>query len=152
MKEPLASRILRYALYAAFVLGTAVVVTLPFMLDTYFKLLYDAYSLQEGYRTFLLIFLSMVGVLGLWIITELILVLRTVQRDPFIRRNVNALRRVGTAALILAVLFFLKCLYYVTFLTLVCGVAFVVCALIVYTICALFAQAVRYKEENELTI
>ncbi len=152
MKEPLVARALRIVLYVVFFVGLFTVVTLPFLLEQYAMLLYDAYYVQEPYRIFLLTFLMTVGALGLFVVGDLILVLHTIPKDPFIRRNVRALRRIGAMVLVISLLFFLKCLSYVTFLTLVCGIAFLICSLVVFTVALLFARAVGYKEENELTI
>ncbi len=152
MKEPVVSRLLTYALYGALALGAAGTVTLPWMLEYYTGYFYDAYYLQPGYRTFLLAFLLTVAVPGHWILLELIGMLRSIPQEPFVRRNVRALHRMGVLLLVLAVLFFLKCVWYVTFLTMACGVLFVICAMFSFTLSSLFAQAVAFKEENDLTI
>ena len=152
MKEPLVSRLLKYTLCLIFLIGVVVTVTLPFALNYYTLWLYDVYYIQPAYQTFLLLFLIVVGALGLWIIADLIFILNTVPKDPFVQRNVRALRRIGTVAIAISLLFLLKCLYYFTFLTAVCALVLLVCALIVFTVCMLFSQAVRYKEENDLTI
>lgn len=152
MKEPVVSKALKIFLYAIFVLGVLGVVTLPMMLEYYTGFLYDAYYLQPGYRRFILTFLVLVAVLVLWIVVEMIRMLRSIPTDPFVARNVRALRRCGAVGIIIAVLFFLKCTFYVTFLTMACGVLFIICGLFAFTLSNLFAQAVRFKEENDLTI
>jgi hypothetical protein len=152
MKEPLVSRILRYALYAVFVLGAVGAATLPFMLDTYTRFLWDAYYSEPGYRTFILIFLMTVAVPGLWSVLEMIFMLRSIPTDPFVRRNVCALRRIGVIFLALALAFLGKCLVYVTFLTLLCGLLFIGAGLFAFTLAALIGQAIAFREENELTI
>jgi len=152
MREPLVSKALKIILYIIFVLGVLGTVTLPLMLDTYTGVLYDAYYLQPGYRGFIICFLMVAAVFGLWAVLEMILMLRSIPCDPFVARNVRALRRLGIILLILAALFIAKCLYYVTFLTLVCGLLFFVCGLFAFTLGSLFQQAVAYKEENDLTI
>ena len=152
MKEPLVSRILRYSLYLIFCLGLCIILTLPMLLDIYSLYLYDSYSLHQGYRTFILAFLVLIGCLGLWVIADLIFMLRTISTDPFLQRNVRALKRIGAIALVIALLFFFKCLWYITFLTIVCGIVFLFCSLVIFTVGMLFARAVQYKEENELTI
>lgn len=152
MNEPFVSRLFRVILYIAFALGFVVVVTLPFLLNFYAGLIHDGYYVIGSYKAFITVFLVFAGIIGLWIIAELILIMRTVRGDAFIRRNVSALRRIGILALVLGVWFLLKCIRFATFLTLVCGVVLIVCSLIVFTLGALFAQAVQYKEDNELTI
>lgn len=152
MRETVASRVLKIMLYAVFVAGVGGTLTLPWMLDRYMVFFYDAYSLEPGYRTFILVFLMVVAALGLWVIAELILMMRSISRDPFVPRNVFAFRRIGGAALAIALLFFLKCCYYVTFLTLAGGLLLVLCSLVAFTLGGLFRQAVVFKQENDLTI
>ena len=152
MKEPVVSRILKYALYAVFVLGVIATATLPFMLDRYFTILYDVYSVESGYRLFILIFLTAIALSSLWIVLEMIWMLRSIPQGPFVMRNVRALNRIGVVFFTMAAAFLGKCLLYVTFLTLLCGFLFIGGALFAFTFSALIRQAIVFKEENELTI
>jgi len=152
MKEPLVSRILKYALYALFVIGAAVTLTLPFMLDKYASVLYDAYYLQPGYRMFILIFLTGAAIPILWILLEMIFMMRSIPKGPFVIRNVRALNRIGFLFLTLAAAFLGKCALYITILTLLCGFLFIGAALFAFTLSALIRQAVKFREENDLTI
>ena len=152
MKEPLVSRILKYALYVVFALGVLGTVTLPVMLETYTSILYDAYYLQPGYRRFILIFLTSVAIPCLWITLEMIWMLRSIPKGPFVMRNVRALNRIGFIFLALAAAFLAKCMLYITILTLLCGILFIGGSLFAFTLASLIRQAVVFREENELTI
>ena len=152
LKECAASRILRAVLYIIFAAGVLATVTMPFMIDTYMRVLYDAYSIRDGYRTFIAVFLMVAGTLGLFIIFELIVMLRTMLKNPFVKRNVRSLNIIGITAFIAAALFFAKCFLYVTFLTLIFGICLVILGLFSFTLANLFNKAVEYKEENDLTI
>ena len=152
LKESAASKILRVILYIVFAAGVLATATMPVMIDTYMRVLYDAYEVREGYKTFITVFLMVAGGLGLFIVLELIIMLRTILKDPFVKRNVQSLNIIGTTAFILAGLFFAKCFVYVTFLTLLFGICLVICALFAFTLSNLFNKAVEYKEENDLTI
>jgi len=152
MNEPLISRILKYALYAVFALGVLGTVTLPFMLDTYFNILYDAYYLQAGYRAFISGFMISVAVPSLWIVLEMIKMMRSIPDGPFITRNVRALNRIGILFFTLAAAFLGKCLLYITILTLLCGFLFIGGGLFAFTLAALIRQASVFREENDLTI
>ena len=152
MREPLVSRALKISLYIIFAVGVCGTITLPWMIDSYMRILYDAYYIQEGYRRFIIAFLMLSASIVLVIVWEMIRILRSVPIDPFVMRNVKILRQIGLLLILLAVMFFLKCLYYVTFLTMACGCMFVVCGLFAFTLCNLFRQAVVFKEENDLTI
>ena len=152
MREPPASLILRYTLYGVFALTALLTVTLPFMLDTYFGYFYDAYNLLPGYRTFIMAFLIFTGAGGIWVEMEMILMLRSIPTNPFISRNVQALKRVGVILAVLAAAFTGKCILYITLLTMVCAIIFILACLFAFTLASLFSQAVAFREENDLTI
>ena len=105
MKEPLTGRVLKISLYAAFAAVAVGAATLPFTLDIYMRILYDAYSLHEGYRMFILIFLEIAALPCLWIAGEMILMLRSIPGGPFVLRNVKALERIGLLFFALALMF-----------------------------------------------
>ena len=151
-KEFAVSKILRIILYIIFVLGILTTVTMPFMITTYMKILYDAYEIREGYKNFITIFLMVIGTLGLFIVYELIIMLRTISQNPFIKRNVKSLNIIGITAFITALLFFIKCFLYITIMTLIAGICLVILGLFALTLANLFNKAVEYKEENDLTI
>ena len=152
MKEPLVSRILKYSLYAVFLFGVIFALTLPWMLDRYFIILYDAYSVYPGYRTFIMAFLISVSIPCLWIVIEMVRMLNSIPKEPFVMRNVRALNRIGVIFLVLAAAFFGKCLLYITIMTLFCGFLFIGAGLFAFTLAALIRQAANYREENDLTI
>jgi len=157
MREPLVSRILKYALYTVFVVGVLITITLPLMLDTYSHFFHGTLSLPDeympaGYSGFIMIFLRVVAVPGLWIVLEMIGMLRSIPRDPFVMRNVRALNRIGIIFLLLSATFFVKCLWFVTFLTAVCALFFIGSGLFAFTLATLIRQSIVFREENELTI
>ena len=152
MKEHLSCRILKVSLYVIFAFGILGTLTLPFMLDYYTRYFYDAYNMVPGYRSFILGFLIAVAIPGLWIIWEMILMMRSIAQGPFVIRNVHALNRIGVILLVISALFFAKVVYYFTFLTMACGFLFIVFGFFAFTLSSLFRQAVSYKEENDLTI
>jgi len=153
MRETLASRILLYTLYGVLALTVLLTVTLPFMLDTYFEIVYDAYySMRSNYRTFIMPFLMFAGTCGAWIVFEMIRMLHSIRTNPFVARNVRALKRIGIILLVLAMVFLSKCFLYVTFLTMVGAVIFILACLFAFTLASLFSQAVAFREENDLTI
>ena len=152
LRESAAPKVLRIMLYILFAAGFLATATMPFMIDIYMRVLYDAYEVREGYRAFITVFLMAVGALGLFIIFELIIMLRTMLKDPFVKRNVKSLNIIGLTGFIIAALFFVKCFFYVTFLTLIFGIALIILGLFALTLANLFNKAVAYKEENDLTI
>jgi len=152
MKESFASKVLKISLYVIFALGVVGTASLHFMLDYYMMLFYDAYSLYPQYRTFLFIFMTSAAIPGLWVVWEMILMMRSIPLGPFIIRNVHALRRIGVIMFVVSAMFFAKLFLYFTFLTMAFGVLLLILAFFAFTLSNLFRQAVLYKEENDLTI
>ena len=152
MREPLVSLVLKVSLYIILILGILGTVTLPFMLESYAALFRGNYYMEPGYRTFIVTFMICVAIPGLWIILEMIWMLRSIPRGPFIMRNVRALSRIGVILLIITAMFLVKCFVDFSFLTMACTVLFLVCGFFAFTLSNLFRQAVIYKEENDLTI
>ena len=152
MKETLSTRILKFSLYIIFVVGIFGTATLPFMLDSYFRLFNVVSYTGEWERTFITAFLISVAIPGLWILFEMILMMCSIPRGPFIMRNVYALRRCGVILLVITAMFLVKCFIDYTFLTMACVFLFLICGFFAFTLSNLFRQAVIFKEENELTI
>ena len=97
-------------------------------------------------------FLTAMGAMALWILAELIGVLRSVDTDPFVERNVRAFFRMGLAAELAGVAFFIKSGFLFTFMTAVCGLVMVLSGLFALVLAQVFRRAVEYKQENDLTI
>jgi hypothetical protein len=152
MKESVFSIALRFALYAVFIAGLAGAATLPFMLDHYANLILGHAALSEAYRAFILPFLMGVAVPALWIVLEMIWMMRSIPRGPFVMRNVRALYRIGALLMLLAAAFAFKCFFFITFLTLFCVFFFILSGLFSFTLAALIRQSVVFREENDLTI
>jgi len=152
MKESFVSKLLKICLYFLFAAGILVIVTAPFLFEAYMAVLFGINSLDPFYRAFIVPFLMAEGCLGLWILGELLYILRSVPSGPFIRKNVLSLRRMGIAGLIAGALFAGKCFYLLTPLTTACVFLLLICSLGAFTLSDLFRQAVLFKEENDLTI
>ena len=90
---------------------------------------------------------------GEYIAFELLCMMRTLERDPFVQGNVRSLHRMGAAALIVAALgtaatLMLHPLRYAAFAALPVAM----CGLFSLVLSGVFEQAVAYKQENDLTI
>ncbi|MDR0272879.1 MAG: DUF2975 domain-containing protein [Clostridiales bacterium] len=153
MKEPVFSRILKYMLYAAFVVGLVGAATLPFTIDRFFFIFRTAASLMPGYRAAILPFLMAVAVPCLWVVLEMIFMLNTIPAQPFVMRNVKALYRIGVIFFVLAAAFFLWCIFYYFSIVIFAGGFLVVgSGLFAFTLSELIRAAVVLRTENELTI
>ena len=151
MNETLFIRLLKYALYFVFVAGVLGAVTLPFLFDFYAERVFGL-SLSQGYRAFILPFLLGLSVPCLWIVAEMIGMMRSIPKGPFVTRNTRALGRVGVLFLVVAGAFVFKCFIFLTVLTMLCAFLFIGGGLFSFTLRALIRQAVLHREENDLTI
>lgn len=112
-----------------------------------------AYGLADPARAWaVMAFLTVMGLVALWILGELIGVLRTVDTDPFVEGNVRAFFRMGLAAELAGIAFFVKSTFFFTFMTAVCGLVMLLAGLFALVLAQVFRRAVAYKQENDLTI
>ena len=109
-------------------------------------------NLEKHYwLTTVLFMLSGVG--AVLIIWELRRMFRTVLRnDCFVWQNVVSLRRMGILGLAIACITAVRLSVIFTPATVVIIIVFFIAALFSFVLSHVFAQAVRYKEENDLTI
>ena len=101
---------------------------------------------------FLRIFVYAAGSIAIWILIELILVLRTLSSDPFVERNCRAFLRMGIVALITGALFIASAFVVFTFTTMICAVVMILCGMFALVLAEVFKKAIAYKRENDLTI
>lgn len=130
--------------------GVLVLVTLPASLRLAGRLLWPEYA--RHYAAMLAVF-GAAGILGLLIVIHLRRMMRTVLReDCFVRENVISLNRMALASAGIAVIFVGKLLIVPTPASAVIVLVFFIAALFSEVLARVFDQAIRYKEENDLTI
>ena len=89
---------------------------------------------------------------GEYIAFTLFCMMNTLDRDPFVQKNVNALRRMGDVALIIALLGLSTMLLHPVPLAVIAAAPVAMCGLFSIVLSRVFAQAVSYKQENDLTV
>lgn len=89
---------------------------------------------------------------GEYIAFTLFCMMGTLDRDPFVQKNVNALRRMGVTALIIALLGLGTLLLHPVPLAVIAALPVAMCGLFSLVLSRVFAQAVAYKQENDLTV
>ena len=87
-----------------------------------------------------------------YIAFTLFCMMRTLERDPFVQRNVDALRHMGLMALAVAVLGLSTLLLHPVPLAVIAALPVARCGLFSLVLSRVFAQAVAYKQENDLTV
>jgi hypothetical protein len=78
--------------------------------------------------------------------------MNTLERDPFVQKNVNALKRMGAVALVIALLGLSTLLLHPVPLAVIAAAPVAMCGLFSIVLSRVFAQAVAYKQENDLTV
>lgn len=113
---------------------------------------YYSTEIRENYWGMTITFL-LAGICGLSIVYDLRRMMRTVMEENcFVQKNVSSLRRMGKMALIIAVLFLIKMSFMATPATIVIVVTFLIAGMFSFVLAFVFDEAIRYKEENDLTI
>lgn len=130
--------------------GILVFLTLPVTLKLIGK--YYSEAIRENYgRMYLILGLS--AVFAILILGQLRKMMKTVMEDHcFVWENVESLQAMSKHSFKIAILFILKLLFQPTPATCIIIIVFFVAALFCIVLACVFSQAIRYKEENDLTI
>lgn len=133
-----------------FYCGLAVLATLPFTLKLAGR--YYSRQLSDNFISMLLIF-AVSGVCGLMIIAQLRRMMKTVIEGAcFVPDNVRSLQVMARLSLVIAGAFIIKLFIVPTPATAIIVLVFFIAALFSQVLANVFAEAVRYKEETDLTI
>lgn len=148
-KKILLARGVKYLLDFMFYCGILVTVSLPFSIKwigRYYEPVTDNYE-----ETVIIYFV--LGVAALVLIGELRRIFRTVlNEDCFVMENVTSLRKMGNWSFFIAGMSVVRSIVYLTVAMSVVVLVFVVAGLFSKVLAMVFEEAVRYKEENDLTI
>ena len=140
----------KYFLDFMFFSGILVEVSLPFSL----KMLGEYYwkEMAEQYWPMLIIF-GMSGICGLIIVFQLRKMMKTVvKRECFVDNNTKSLSTMGKVSFVITVLFIVKCILLPTPASFVIVLTFFIAGIFSHVLSLVFEEAVRFKEENDLTI
>ena len=140
----------KYLLNFMFYSGILVAVSLPYTLKLAGK--YYSSDFAEHYISMLVIFF-LSGVCGLLIVWRLKKMITTVlERNCFVDSNTKSLKVMGKSAFVIAVLCIIKVFILPTPATYIIILTFFIAGLFSHVLSMVFSEAVRYKEENDLTI
>ena len=140
----------KYFLDFMFFSGILVEVSLPFSL----KMLGEYYwkEMAEQYWPMLIIF-GLSGICGLIIVYQLRKMMKTVViRECFVDNNTKSLSTMGKVSFVITVLFIVKCILLPTPASFVIVLTFFIAGVFSHVLSLVFEEAVRFKEENDLTI
>ena len=139
----------KYLLDFMFYSGILVTVSLPFSVKWIGQFYEPA---VEHYEETVIIYFVL-GIAALVLIRELRRIFKTVlAQDCFVIENVISLRKMGNWSFFIALMSVVRSIVYLTTAMLVIILVFVIAGLFSKVLALVFEEAVRYKEENDLTI
>lgn len=139
----------KYFLDFMFYTGILVTISLPFSIHLVGRYLP---RFEQHYWALLVIYFIL-GVAAILLIHELRKIFRTVlARNCFVTENVNSLRRMGNVSFFIVAMSIVRCIVYLTIAMVVVILVFIIAGLFSKVLAYVFEEAVRYKEENDMTI
>lgn len=143
----------KYLLDFMFYGGILVTASLPFSIKAIIKYLpHIGVHLAEHYEEAVIIYFVL-GVAAVILIQELRRIFKTVlDENCFVTENVTSLRRMGNWSFFIALMSVVRSIVYATIAMGVVILVFVIAGLFSKVLALVFEEAVRYKEENDLTI
>lgn len=152
-KKQSLTRWTKYLLDFMFYGGIVVTATLPFSIKMLAKLYPAPFDhFLENYEETVIIYFVL-GVAAVVLIQELRKIFKTVlNEDCFVMENVRSLSKMGNWSFFIAGMSLVRNIVYATIAMTVVVFVFVIAGLFSKVLALVFEQAVRYKEENDLTI
>jgi len=139
----------KYLLDFMFYSGILVTLSLPFSVKWIGQFYEPA---VEHYEETVIIYFVL-GIAALVLIRELRRIFKTVlKQDCFVMENVVSLNKMGNWSFFIALMSVVRNIVYLTKAMLVVILVFVIAGLFSKVLALVFEEAVRYKEENDLTI
>ncbi len=143
----------KYLLDFMFYCGILVTVTLPFSLKGIMKYLPEIGKHYADHYEETVIIYFVLGVAAVVLIRELRKIFKTVlEENCFVQENVVSLRKMGNWSFFIAGMSMVRNIVWMTIAMLVVVLVFVIAGLFSKVLALVFEEAVRFKEENDLTI
>ena len=139
----------KFLLDFMFFAGIAVTVSLPWSVKLVGRQL--PYMVEHYEETVIIYFV--LGISALKLLWELRKIFRTaLAEDCFVRENVVSLRKMGSWSFFIALMSMVRSIVYMTIAMGVVILVFIIAGLFSKVLAYVFEEAVRFKEENDLTI
>lgn len=139
----------KYLLDFMFYAGIAVTATLPFSVRKLGE--WQPYLVQNYEETVIIYFV--LGVSAVVLIRELRRIFQTVlDGNCFVQENVVSLKKMGNWSFFIALMSIVRNTVYLTVTMTVVILVFIIAGLFSKVLANVFEEAVRYKEENDLTV
>lgn len=145
----------KYLLDFMFYAGILITISLPFSIKILGRL-YLTYqhsdAIINSYAEIVIVYFVL-GVLAEVLIWELRKIFKSVLNgDCFVAANVESLKKMGNVSFFIAAMSIVRSIVYLTVAMLVVILVFIIAGLFSKVLAIVFTEAVKYKEENDLTI
>lgn len=139
----------KYLLDFMFYGGIVVTATLPLSIRRIGE--WMPYVIENYAETVIIYFV--LGISALILIRELRRIFKTVlEENCFVQENVVSLRKMGNWSFFIALMSVVRSIVYMTVAMAVVILVFIIAGLFSKVLACVFEEAVRYKEENDLTV
>ncbi len=142
----------KIAIDVFFLLGIIVTLSVPFITKPILDYLgFEEMAEYLAFPTIIVLLIS--GACAVYIIFHLRKIFQAIGNgNPFVIENARYLRNMAVGSFVICVVFILKIFYWFTFATVIIALVFLMAGLFCLTLKDLFTQAVKFKEDNDLTI
>lgn len=150
MKQSRLISFTKYFLDFMFISGIIVEISLPFTMRVLGRYFWK--EPEKMYWPMMIIF-GISGICGLIIVFQLRKMIKSVvKRECFVDDNTKSLSMMGKVSFVIAALFAAETFFFPTPASLVIVLTFFIAGIFSLVLSLVFAEAVRFKEENDLTI
>lgn len=133
------------------VLGVAFLISLPWTLNFY--LLFKHSYIESRFYYSMMILLVVSGICAFFILAQAKKILHSINsKDPFTFDTANRIKYISYWCIPIAFAYFAAIFFIPSAFVLLVGLTFLFLSACIFIIAELFYQAVKYKEENDLTI
>ncbi len=148
MKNNMLANITKTLVSVCFYIGIVVTVTVP-LWGQFFYTYVETPSQFHSLMTFMLI---ISGACGVYIFYNLKLIFNTLNKNPFVSKNIQYLKNMGVTSLIISAIYIVKLVFLPTLASIIVIIVFLMAGLFCLTVKDLFTKAVNYKQDNDMTI
>lgn len=100
-----------------------------------------------------IVILVLSGLCAIYILFQLKAIFKTlVGGNPFVHQNVSSLRKCAVASLLIALVYFVRIIFWFTIGSAIIVIIFALLGLFALTLKDVFKQAIAYKEESDWTV
>ncbi len=147
-RKELLKSITKTLVSAIFYIGIIVTISVPLWAGVFYRYV----NLEHRHYNFMTFMLILSGACAVYILYNLKLIFKTLTSDPFIEKNIKCLFNMGKVCFVIFAIYVIKLIFLPTLASVIIIVVFGMAGLFCLTIKDLFASAVQFKQDSDMTI